>query len=138
MKANIKVRVLVFGIFDGVHPGHIDFFRQARGHGGFLVVAVGRASASKKFKNKLPKHSLKERIEFVRDIGYVDKAIAGDMEQGNYKIILSEKPDIICLGYDQKELAKDLKRWMKTGNAKIPLKFLKPYAPGKYHTSILR
>ena len=131
-------QVLVFGIFDGVHPGHIDFFRQARERGDFLIVAVGQPSASQKLKNKLPKHSLAERIRFVQNVDYVDKAIPGDTEQGSYMVILREKPDIICLGYDQDELAEDLRRWMQTKKTTIPIEFLAPHEPGKYHTRILR
>lgn len=130
-------KVLVFGIFDGVHPGHIDFFRQAKKHGDILVVAVGRPSASKKFKDKLPKHSLAERIKFVQDAEHVDKAVPGDREQGSYEIILREKPDIICLGYDQRELGKNLRHWTKKSNPAIAIQTLKPYVPKKYHTSTI-
>jgi len=130
-------KVLVFGIFDGVHPGHIDFFRQAKKHGDFLIIAVGQTSATKKFKNKIPKYSLKERIRFVQDVDCVDRAIPGDREQGSYKVILREKPDIVCLGYDQKGLAKDIRRWMKETESKTPLLFLAPYQPTIYHTKIL-
>jgi len=130
-------KVLVFGIFDGVHPGHIDFFRQAKIHGDFLVVAVGQSSATKKIKGKLPKYSLRERMGFVRDVEYVDKAIPGDKGQGSYKIIIRERPDIICLGYDQKELAADLKKWLDLKEFKIDLKILKSHKPRKYHSSII-
>lgn len=115
-------KVLVFGIFNGVHKGHVSFFRHAKKYGDFLIVAVGRASASKKFKNKLPKYSLKDRVKFVGEVKYVDKAIPGDIEQGTYKVILREKPDIICLGWDQKGLGKDLRRWLKSRGPKIVIK----------------
>jgi len=128
-------KVLVFGIFNGVHPGHTDFFRQAKEHGDFLIVAVGQPSASKKLKSKLPKHSLKKRIAFVQDVSYVDRAIPGDREQGSYKVILREKPDVICLGYDQADLAKDLKRWATENKLPLSFQILKPYKPATYHTS---
>ena len=130
-------KVLVFGIFDGVHPGHIDFFRQAKTYGDFLIVAVGQTSATKKFKNKIPKYSLKERIRFVQHTDYVDSAIPGDREQGSYKIILREKPDVICLGYDQKDLAEDLKRWLAGQPLHIPLRVLAAHHHDTYHSSIL-
>jgi len=111
-----------------VHKGHIFFFRHAKKHGDFLIVAVGRASASRKFKNKLPKYSLKDRINFVSAVKYVDRAIPGDIEQGSYKVILREKPDIICLGWDQQELGKDLRRWLKTKNLKIAIKTIDKFS----------
>ena len=52
----MKKRVVVFGIFDGVHEGHRSLFRQAKKHGDELVVIVGRDSASLKWKGKRPKH----------------------------------------------------------------------------------
>ena len=33
--------VLVFGAFDGLHPGHLDFFLQAKKFGDHLIVSVG-------------------------------------------------------------------------------------------------
>ena len=130
-------KVLVFGIFDGVHPGHRAFLRQAKTWGDFLVVAVGQTSATKKFKGKVPKYSLRERTAFVRDIESVDKIVPGDKKQGNYEVIEREEPGVICLGYDQKELADDLKRWLGLKKLKITLKILKPYKPLKYHPSIV-
>ena len=130
-------KVLVFGIFDGVHLGHIDFFRQAKSKGDFLVVVVGQTSATKKFKGKVPKYSLRERITFVRDIESVNKVVPGDKRQGSYEVIEREKPDILCLGYDQKELAADLKSWLGLKGLKIALKILRPYKPRKYHSAII-
>lgn len=130
-------KILVFGIFDGIHPGHISFLRQAKRYGDFLIVAVGRDEAVKKLKNKPSKHTLRERLDMVGSIRYVSKAIPGDKEQGSYRVIQSEKPDIICLGYDQEELGDDLKRWLKEKNFSILLKTLKPYKHKEYHNSIL-
>ena len=30
-------KVMVFGTFDGVHPGHENFFEQAKQHGDYLI-----------------------------------------------------------------------------------------------------
>jgi len=130
-------KVLVFGIFDGIHPGHINFFKQAKRHGDILVVAVGQESAVKKFKNKLPKHSLEERIKFVQKVDVVTKAIPGDREQGSYKVIEREKPDIICLGYDQEEMEESLEIWVRQKGYHIPIKILRSYKPEKFHTKVL-
>lgn len=131
-------KVLVFGIFDGVHPGHENFLRQAKKYGDTLVVAIGRASASRKIKCKTPKHSLRERIRQVQSVPDVTRAIAGDIKQGGYKVILREKPDIICLGYDQSELLKNLQIWIKVKALGIKIKVMNPYKPETHHTEIIR
>ena len=43
-------KVMVFGTFDGLHEGHLDFFRQAREYGDYLIVAVARDVNVKKIK----------------------------------------------------------------------------------------
>ena len=132
------MKVLVFGIFDGLHPGHTNFLRQAQKYGDFLVVAVGRASCSRQIKCKTPKLSLRQRLTALRGEPLVDKAVPGDITQGSYKVVLREKPDIICLGYDQKALGADIARALKAKELKIGLKILKPYKPDKYHTRLMR
>lgn len=131
-------KVLVFGIFDGIHSGHINFFKQAVQFGDELVVAVGQDSASKTLKNKSPNHPLRERIRFAGDVEYVTRAVPGDSEQGSYNIVKKEKPDIVCLGYDQKELARDFEKWNQANNKNIQIKLLEPYNPQKYHNSLIR
>ena len=42
--------VMVFGAFDGFHPGHLDFFKQARAYGDILVVSVGTDRNVEKIK----------------------------------------------------------------------------------------
>lgn len=136
-------KVLVFGIFDGIHPGHISFLRQAKKCGDFLVVAVGRASSCRKIKCKTPKYSLRKRLTALKTAHLngellVEKAVPGDIKQGTYKVILREKPDVICLGYDQMELAENLKAWLRQESFSLTIKFLKPYKPDQYHTRIMR
>lgn len=130
-------KILVFGIFDGIHPGHLSFLRQAKKYGDFLVVAVGQDSAVTKFKNKIPKYSLMERLAMVRNVKYVNQAISGDKKQGSYNVVKKEKPDIICLGYDQEKLYNDLNKSLEIKNFSVVLKTLKPYKHKRYHNSIL-
>lgn len=133
-----KKRVAVFGIFDGVHDGHRDFFRQARKHGDELVVIVGRDVASKILKNKTPSHSEKERLELVARESGVDKAVLGDKKQSSYKVLRELNPSVICLGYDQEKLQEDIHQWLKKHNLKIPMFYLKPYRQDVFHTSLLK
>jgi len=121
-----KKRVVVFGIFDGVHEGHRDFFRQARAHGDELVVVVGRDEASMHLKNKKPRHSQEERLRLVRQEQEVKDAVLGDEVQSRYDVLEQLDPDVICLGYDQDALWSDLVKWIQDRNKAIQLVKLQP------------
>src|SRR3990167_7203404 len=92
--------VMVFGAFDGLHPGHIDFFEQAKELGDHLIVSVGTDKNVEKIKGKKPLFSEKERLGLLSQITIVDKVVLGS-EENFYDHVKSFKPDVICLGYDQ-------------------------------------
>ena len=94
------VKVLVFGAFDGLHPGHIDFFRQAKRYGDYLIVSVGTDKNVFKIKGKEPLFSQEERLDLVGSLSIVDRAVLG-AEKDFYKEIKKYNPDVVCLGYDQ-------------------------------------
>lgn len=127
---------MVFGTFDGLHEGHLDFFKQARQYGDFLVAAVGRDSNIKKLK-RVPKKNEQERLADLKKCTLVDQALLG-REDDPYKIIEDINPDVICLGYDQKFFADDLESELKKrGLEKIKVYRLKSYKPEQFHSSIL-
>lgn len=131
----MKKRVVVFGIFDGVHEGHRSLFSQAKEHGEELVVIVGRDSASLRWKRKKPKHSQETRLGLVSQEEEVSQAVLGDEEQSSYKILENLHPDVICLGYDQDDLEQDLRRWLAERGENTPLIRLNPYQPDLHHNS---
>lgn len=132
-------KVMVFGVFDRLHPGHLSFLKQAKKYGEKLIVVVARDNVVRKLKNKVSSQNEKERMTALRGLPEVDKVILGDQKQGNYGVIKKHKPDVICFGYDQKWLQKDLEKKMTTGELpKIELIQLTPHKPEKFHTSILR
>jgi len=132
-----KKKVVVFGIFDGVHEGHRSLFAQAREHGQELIAVVGRDAASLALKLKKPRKNEQERRAMALKEKLVDYAVLGDKKQSVYSVAKELNPDVICLGYDQEDLRRDLESWMqKTGNH-IPLVTLKPYKPKLYHTSLM-
>ncbi|MBI4049911.1 MAG: FAD synthase [Candidatus Doudnabacteria bacterium] len=103
-----KKRVLVFGTFDILHPGHIDFLRQAKRYGDFLIVSLAREKNVKRVKGQKPFHSETDRKKLLESLKFVDKVVMGSKD--NYLgHIKSLKPDVIVLGYDQKAYTKDLK-----------------------------
>ena len=130
-------RVLVFGTFDGIHPGHEDFFRQAKSKGDFLIVVVARDVNVKKIKGKLPKIEEKKRLAEVKKIEYVDQAVLGD-KKDKYKIIKKLKPDVICLGYDQEVDLEGLKRKLQEFGLSAKIYTLKSYKSSLYKSSKLK
>ena len=129
-------KVVVFGIFDGVHDGHRSLFKQAKEHGDELIVIVGRDSASLRWKNKKPRYSEETRRGLVSKEQGVDRAVLGDEEQSSYKVLEDINPDIICLGYDQNSLEKDIREWFLKTGSDTPLVHLKPYQPETNHNSL--
>jgi FAD synthetase len=131
-------RVMVFGTFDVVHPGHLSFFHQAKKLGTYLIVVAARDKNSKQVKSRWPKNNEKSRTAALRKVKIVDKAILGSKTYNFYRTIRTYKPDIIALGYDQRpstwQLKKDLKRhWISN----IKIVRLRPYKPEIYKSSKL-
>lgn len=66
-------QAFVSGIFDLLHSGHIEFFRQAAGYGD-LHVAVASDRTFYDLKGHLPVNSEQERLYMVRSVSYVKDA----------------------------------------------------------------
>ncbi len=133
---NLK-KVLVFGTFDGLHPGHINFFAQAKKLGGYLVSVVARDVTVKEVKGRLPKRNELLRLKMVKQCELIDEAMLGNF--GNpYEIIKKIRPDIIALGYDQTSFTANLESELK--KAAIPAKIvrLKPYKPENFKSSLIK
>lgn len=135
-KAKKKI-IMVFGTFDILHPGHINFFEQARKlvKEPFLIVSVARDFNVKKIKNNTPLNKEGKRLEQVSLCSMVDKAVLGG--KSNYlKHILKENPDIIALGYDQSAYVNKLKTDIRTNSLKIKIRRLQSHKPHLYKTSL--
>ncbi len=130
--------VVIFGAFDGIHKGHLNFIHEAKKQGKKLVVVVARDHIISSLKNKIPIYNELERLNKVSDIEEVDSVFLGDKEQGVYFVLKKINPDLIFLGYDQQDLYNNIKQKInERGLPKINLIFGKPYKPEKYHSSIL-
>ncbi len=130
---------MVFGVFDFLHPGHISFLRQARTRGTELIVIVARDRATKALKRRTPHHNERRRIAALRRLSFVSKVTLGDKTEGSYTILKKWKPDVICVGYDQGKLKKDLTSKMRMRSiSKIPIVKMRPFAPHKFRSSLLR
>ena len=127
---------MVFGVFDRLHPGHRAFLRQTKKYGGDLMVVVARDHATIKLKRKWPQENEKARLQSVARLKIVSRAVLGDKRQGSYDVIKKYKPNVICFGYDQQRLYRDILDNMKQGKIpRIRLIKLKSYRPHKFHSS---
>lgn len=130
-------KVMVFGVFDRMHPGHMSFLEQARKHGEVIVV-ITRDAVCHALKGKKPQQHEQIRLLSMRGLGLISGAVLGDEKLGAYEVLNRHKPDIICLGYDQTALQKDLEKRIKLGTIPaVKLVKLKSYYPKRYHTSLL-
>lgn len=133
----IMKKVMVFGTFDGLHEGHLDFFKQAKEHGDFLIAVAGRDVNIKKIKGHFPKKRDRERLTDLQRCKLVDKPVLG-YEDDPYRIIEALRPEVICLGYDQSSFSKNLKKELEKRGLNIKILRLKPFKPNEFHSSILK
>jgi len=130
--------VLIFGAFDGLHDGHLNFISQAKRQGERLVAIVARDNMIYKIKRKTSRYNELERLKAVLDINEVDLVFLGDLEQGVYNVLKEINPDIIFFGYDQQDLHNDIVQKIKMGILpKMELIFGQAYKPEIFHSSIL-
>ena len=92
--------VLAGGVFDIIHPGHINTLNAAKNLGDVLVVVVATDKTALKMKKRKPLHSAQLRQELVSSLSMVDLCIIGD-EDNIFRTVDLVKPNIIALGYDQ-------------------------------------
>lgn len=130
-------RVLVFGTFDILHPGHASFLRQARRRGDLLLAAVARDGFVASFKGRPPRHTEAERKRTLQASGLVDGVYLGDRKPGSYAIVKRLKPDVVCLGHDQHLLEASLREWVRRSGLRIEVHRLRGYRPDIYKSSKL-
>lgn len=137
-KAN-KAVIMVFGTFDGLHQGHLNFFKQARDLVSYpyLVVSIARDENVFKIKGKYPEKKEKSRMALIKKSKLVDKVVLSGT--GNHiPHIVKEKPDVIALGYDQHKYVKNLRKDLKAKNISVKIIRLKPYKEKIYKNSLLK
>ncbi len=125
------MKVIAFGTFDLLHPGHLNYLYQAKRLGNFLIVIIARDVNVKKNKKKLPIQNEIQRKINIEKLEIANKVVLGNIND-KYNVIKKYKPDIIALGYDQKADIKKLKKF------KAKIIRLKPYKSEIYKSSKLK
>ena len=128
--------VLVGGVFDLIHPGHIHTLKAAKAEGDVLVVVVARQSTSQKIKKyRKIYHDEKLRKDLVTSLNFVDLALIGK-EGTLYETVEFVKPNVIALGYDQAHSEKDIAENCKKRNLNVQVIRLSTPIPGSKSSKI--
>jgi cytidyltransferase-like protein len=128
--------ILVGGVFDLIHPGHIHTLKAAKAEGDVLVVIVARQSTAQKIKKyRTIYHDEELRKDLVTSLKFVDLALVGK-EGTLYDTVEYVKPNVIALGYDQAHSEKDIAENCKKRNLNVQVIRLSTPIPGSKSSKI--
>ncbi len=99
-RSSIKV-VMVGGVFNIIHAGHLHTLRAAKELGDVLVVSIATDKTVRTTRGKEPLIPEQERVKLVDSVKYVDAALVGS-ERNIFDTVMKVRPDVIAIGYDQK------------------------------------
>jgi D-beta-D-heptose 7-phosphate kinase/D-beta-D-heptose 1-phosphate adenosyltransferase len=100
-RPTLKKVVLIGGVFDILHAGHIEHLKEAKSHGSTLIVHVTSDKRVREKKgSKRPIVSEQERAKIIAAIRYVDYVFIGDVPHYSHAILEAIKPDIVFLNYE--------------------------------------
>jgi D-glycero-beta-D-manno-heptose 1-phosphate adenylyltransferase len=92
--------VFTNGVFDLLHPGHVDLLLGAREHGAALIVAVNSDASVRRLKGvDRPIRGEADRSYVVAALGMVDAVVVFDQDTP-LDLIRLLKPDVLVKGGD--------------------------------------
>jgi D-beta-D-heptose 7-phosphate kinase/D-beta-D-heptose 1-phosphate adenosyltransferase len=94
------MKVWVNGTFDIVHIGHIRLLEYARQFGTVKVGLDTDERIKQKKGNNRPYNSLKDRMDFISSIRYVDSVAFFSSDDELVQLIKEYQPDIMVIGDD--------------------------------------
>lgn len=96
--------VFTNGVFDLLHPGHVQLLEAAAALGDRLVVAVNSDASARRLGKSGPKrpfNKLKDRCRVLAALGCVD-AVVSFSEDTPERLLSRLRPDILVKGADYK------------------------------------
>lgn len=133
-----ETKIMAFGTFDGLHEGHLNFFKQAKRLAlrPFLIVSVARDKNVKRIKGSVPLLNQKKRLALIQNCPMVNKAVLGG-GGSHLPHIIKERPQIVVLGYDQTSYVKNLKKDLKNKGQIVRIVRLKSFKEKIYKNHLL-
>lgn len=92
-------KVITYGTFDLLHPGHINILRRAKEMGDYLIVAISTDEFNA-LKNKKAYHSYENRKMILESIRYVDEVIPEHTWEQKIDDVKENKVDLFVMGDD--------------------------------------
>lgn len=90
------------GVFDILHPGHIDYLQKAKKQVDVLILGINSDRSVKKIKGKSrPINTQRDRAKVLAGLEAVDYIVIFN-EETPYQLISSIKPDYLFKGSDWK------------------------------------
>lgn len=96
-----KVKGIIAGAFDIMHPGYIRMFEDAKKHCNHLTVALHEDPSLARFHKLKPVQTVEERKEILKAIKYVDDVVVYQAEETFLSYL--DDYDIRFLGTDYKD-----------------------------------
>ena len=127
--------VFTNGVFDLLHPGHVDVLLGARRRGDALVVGLNSDASVRRLKGpERPVRSESERAYVLAALAMVDAVVVFD-EDTPLETVRALRPDVLVKGGDYTEAtivgAPDVRSW---GGDVVVI----PLTPGQSTTSIIK
>jgi cytidyltransferase-like protein len=129
--------VLVGGVYDILHLGHLAVLAEAKTYGDVLVVVVATDITVETLKGRRPVFPEEDRRALVEQLKPVDAAILGyeDVGMGYEQVINEVKPNIIALGYDQDSVARTITELVEKRRLNVRIVRLSKFDKEKYLSS---
>lgn len=132
-------KVLMFGSFDPLHPGHRQAFAQARAQGEYLIVVVARDSTIQKQKGRPPHQEEEARRQAVAAVETVSEVQLGEAEPEKYTLLRQLDFQVLALGYDQAPAEAQVRRQLRVaGKTGVEVVRLAPYKPEQFKSKYFR
>ena len=137
MPENKDKKVLVCGVFDGLHEGHIYFLNEAKKHGNHLTIALTPDQMVMSLKQHLPRYRFQERKDALLKTNIPDSVILGDTTIGAWNVLTEVSPLVIACGYDQESLFETLTDMQLKNKTDWQLVRIHDHRGEELHSSIL-
>jgi rfaE bifunctional protein nucleotidyltransferase chain/domain len=135
-RATWKDRTVVFtnGVFDLIHPGHVDVLLAARRLGDVLVVGLNSDASVRRLKGEArPVRNENERAVVLAALAMVDAVVVFD-EDTPLELIRSLEPDVLVKGGDYTEATVVGAPDVRARGGKV---VIVPLTPGQSTTAIV-